>query len=77
MASKSPTDEILVALSEVGLRLVLLGERPGDPSARWAAMVAESKFGPEAKIWDGHGPTPAAALISALKAGGVNVDDSD
>lgn len=69
----NPTDELLAALPEVGLRLVTLGEHRG--AALWGAMLAQRGWEPGDTIYDGHGDTPAAALIAALKEAGVDVSD--
>jgi hypothetical protein len=71
--SAKPTDELLTALPEVGLRLVNLGEHTG--AARWGCQLSDAAFDPTASLYDGHGDTPAAALIMALRKAGVDVSD--
>lgn len=75
MPSNKPTDELLAALPEVGLRLEILGERPGHTDARWIAVIAEAPYGPESERYDAHGATPAGALIAVLAVAGIQVDD--
>jgi hypothetical protein len=71
--SAKPTDELLAALPEVGLRLVNLGEHTG--GARWGCLLSDAAFDPSSNLYDGQGDTPAAALIMALRKAGVDVSD--
>lgn len=73
MPSSKPTDELLAALPEVGLRLVTLGEHTG--ADRWGVQVAEEAFGPSSRLYHGQGDSPAAALIQALQRAGIQVSD--
>jgi hypothetical protein len=68
-------DEILALLPEVQLRLGLMQEKAGDPSARWYVMVAEAEFGPDATRWDGWGAAPLEAMLMALRRAGVDASD--
>lgn len=71
MASSKPTDEILAALSEVGLRLWMLDQID---DGRWHAAVY-APTSPLTSRAEGDGDSPAAALIAALKVAGVDVAD--
>lgn len=65
------TDELLEALPEVGLKLWML-DQTGEG---WHAAVYDPLY-PLSTRHDGEGATPAEALTNALKAAGVNVEDT-
>jgi hypothetical protein len=66
-----PTDEILAALPEVGLRLWMLDEID---DGRWHAAVY-NPLDPLKSRCEGEGDAPAAALIAALKVAGIDAED--
>jgi hypothetical protein len=65
------TDELLEALPEVGLKLWML-DQTGEG---WHAAVYDP-LNPLTSRQEGEGATPAEALTNALKAAGVNVEDT-
>lgn len=71
MPSDKPTDEILAALPEVGLRLWMLDQID---DGRWHAAVYDP-LTPLRSRKEAEGDSPAAALVAALKLAGVDVTD--
>lgn len=71
MPSSQPTDEILGALAEVGLRLWMLDQID---DGRWHAAVYNPLDPLKSRV-EGEGDTPADALTAALKEAGVDVSD--
>lgn len=69
MPSGKPTDEILAALPEVGLRLWILADNGVD----WYAVVNVPAH--PTQQWHANAPTAVDALIGALKSAGVDVSD--
>jgi hypothetical protein len=67
--TEQPVDELLAALPEVGLRLNNLFQRT---DGTWQANVRDAVNDTGAEF--GLGPTPAAALVQALKKAGIEVD---
>lgn len=67
-ATSQPVDELLAALPEVGLRLNNMFQRT---DGVWQANVRDAN---DTGAEFGLGPTPAAALVQALKKAGIEVD---
>lgn len=67
--SSKPTDELLAALPDVGLRLWMLTQT----EAGWSAAVYDPKH--PMNRWEAEAYTPAAALVCALRDAGVEVTD--